>query len=99
MAGKGRNAIRIETDIEKSREESNWKRVIELAEQLKAKSANQGKSFVICRNSSVPIVDFVSQRCGTDRQVTSQDKSFDCVFSGTLAGYERRKFIDMNECG
>lgn len=41
MAGKGRNAIRIETDIEKSREESNWKRVIELAEQLKAKSANQ----------------------------------------------------------
>lgn len=45
MAGKGRNAIRIETDIEKSREESNWKRVIELAEQLKAKSANQGKSL------------------------------------------------------
>lgn len=43
MAGKGRNAVRIETEIEKSREESNWKRVIELADQLKSKNAAQGK--------------------------------------------------------
>ena len=50
MAGKGRNAIRIETDIEKSREESNWKRVVELAEQLKAKSASQGKRLVVSGN-------------------------------------------------
>ncbi|GLV31859.1 Tetratricopeptide repeat domain 7 [Carabus blaptoides fortunei] len=32
------NTVRIETDIEKSREESNWTKVIELAEQLKEKS-------------------------------------------------------------
>ncbi|XP_063224947.1 tetratricopeptide repeat protein 7B [Bacillus rossius redtenbacheri] len=36
MTSKGRN--RIESDIEKSREESNWKRVIDLAEQLKLRS-------------------------------------------------------------
>ncbi|XP_054272006.1 tetratricopeptide repeat protein 7B isoform X2 [Macrosteles quadrilineatus] len=41
MAGKGRNSVRIETEIEKSREESNWKKVIELAEQLKSKNAAQ----------------------------------------------------------
>ncbi|XP_046670880.1 LOW QUALITY PROTEIN: tetratricopeptide repeat protein 7B-like [Homalodisca vitripennis] len=41
MAGKGRNAVRIETEIEKSREESNWKRVIELADQLKTRNAAQ----------------------------------------------------------
>lgn len=43
MAGKGRNAVRIETEIEKSREESNWKRVIELAEQLRSRNAAQGR--------------------------------------------------------
>ncbi|XP_069687732.1 tetratricopeptide repeat protein 7B-like isoform X2 [Periplaneta americana] len=39
MAGKGRS-FRIETEIEKSREESNWKKVIDLAEQLKLRSPN-----------------------------------------------------------
>jgi hypothetical protein len=34
---------RIEVDIEKSREESNWLKVIELAEQLKEKSPEFGK--------------------------------------------------------
>ncbi|PNF19557.1 hypothetical protein B7P43_G18242, partial [Cryptotermes secundus] len=37
MAGKGRS-YRLETEIEKSREESNWKRVIDLAEQLKSRA-------------------------------------------------------------
>ncbi|XP_021924008.1 tetratricopeptide repeat protein 7B isoform X2 [Zootermopsis nevadensis] len=39
MAGKSRS-FRIETEIEKSREESNWKKVIDLAEQLKLRSPN-----------------------------------------------------------
>ncbi|PSN31945.1 Tetratricopeptide repeat protein 7B [Blattella germanica] len=39
MAGKSRN-YRIESEIEKSREESNWKKVIDLAEQLKLRSPN-----------------------------------------------------------
>lgn len=43
MTGRGRNAVRIETEIEKSREDSNWKKVIELAEQLKIRSPNYGK--------------------------------------------------------
>lgn len=43
MAGKGRNNVRLETEIEKSREESNWKRAIELAEQLKNKNTTQGR--------------------------------------------------------
>ncbi|XP_075226691.1 tetratricopeptide repeat domain 7 [Lycorma delicatula] len=41
MAGKGRNSVRVESEIERSREESNWKRVIELAEQLKNRNPNQ----------------------------------------------------------
>lgn len=44
MAGKGRNSMKIETEIEKSREESNWKRVMELAEQLRARNNLQGRS-------------------------------------------------------
>lgn len=48
MAGKGRNAVRIETEIEKSREESNWKRVIELAEQLRSRNAAQGRLTLFC---------------------------------------------------
>ncbi|GLH01190.1 Tetratricopeptide repeat protein 7B [Gryllus bimaculatus] len=41
MAGKGsRNWVRIETEIEKSREEANWKRVVELAEHLKQRSTS-----------------------------------------------------------
>ncbi|KAJ9596857.1 hypothetical protein L9F63_012113, partial [Diploptera punctata] len=39
MAGKSRS-YRIESEIEKSREESNWKKVIDLAEQLKLRSPN-----------------------------------------------------------
>jgi hypothetical protein len=42
MAGKGRN-YRIESEIEKSREESNWRKVIDLAEQLKLRSPNSGE--------------------------------------------------------
>ncbi|XP_069961157.1 tetratricopeptide repeat protein 7B-like isoform X7 [Cherax quadricarinatus] len=38
MSGKTTRANRLETDIERSREESNWKRVIELAEHLKARN-------------------------------------------------------------
>ncbi|KAK6631737.1 hypothetical protein RUM43_013801 [Polyplax serrata] len=41
MTSKGRNAVRLETEIEKCREESRWNRVIELAEQLKQRSPNQ----------------------------------------------------------
>jgi len=42
MAGRGRS-YRIETEIEKSREESNWKRVVDLAEQLKLRSPDCGE--------------------------------------------------------
>ncbi|XP_071524615.1 tetratricopeptide repeat protein 7B isoform X2 [Panulirus ornatus] len=38
MSGKANRANRLETDIERSREESNWKKVIELAEHLKARN-------------------------------------------------------------
>ncbi|GBP53931.1 Tetratricopeptide repeat protein 7B [Eumeta japonica] len=39
MTSRSKNAVRsYETEIEKSREESNWKKVIELAQQLKARS-------------------------------------------------------------
>jgi hypothetical protein len=41
MAGRGRS-YRIETEIEKSREESNWKKVVNLAEQLKLRSPECG---------------------------------------------------------
>ena len=44
MAGKGKSNFRIENEIEKSREESDWKRLIELAEQLKSRSPNHGKA-------------------------------------------------------
>lgn len=43
----GRSAVRIETDIEKSREDSNWKKVIELAEQLKVRSPANG-NYIMC---------------------------------------------------
>jgi hypothetical protein len=42
MAGKGRN-YRIESEIEKSREESNWKKEIDLGKQLKEKFPDSGK--------------------------------------------------------
>ncbi|XP_046387434.1 tetratricopeptide repeat protein 7B [Ischnura elegans] len=40
MAGKGRNIGRYEADIEKCREEGNWKREVELAEQMKTRLQN-----------------------------------------------------------
>jgi hypothetical protein len=42
MAGRGRS-YRIETEIEKGREESNWKKVVDLAEQLKSRSPDFGE--------------------------------------------------------
>lgn len=47
MTSKGRNAVRLETEIEKSREESRWNRVIELAEQLKSRAPAQGKEVTL----------------------------------------------------
>ena len=47
MTSKGRNAVRLETEIEKSREESRWNRVIELADQLKQRSPHQGKDYIL----------------------------------------------------
>ncbi|XP_073955750.1 tetratricopeptide repeat domain 7 [Choristoneura fumiferana] len=39
MTSRSKNAVRsYETEIEKSREESNWKKVVELAQQLKTRS-------------------------------------------------------------
>jgi hypothetical protein len=43
MTGRGRATARLESDIQVSRDESNWRRVIELAEQLKTRSPNLGK--------------------------------------------------------
>lgn len=42
--------VRIETDIEKNREEQNWTKVIELAEQLKDRSPNFGKIIMLPNN-------------------------------------------------
>lgn len=47
MASKGKGNVRIESEIERSREESDWKRLIELAEQLKTRSPNHGNVFVV----------------------------------------------------
>lgn len=38
MSGKVIRGQRLETEIERSREESNWKKVIELAEHLKSRN-------------------------------------------------------------
>lgn len=44
MTGRAKSlTTRIELEIEKCREESNWPKVIELAEQLKEKSRDYGK--------------------------------------------------------
>ncbi|KAF4526349.1 hypothetical protein B566_EDAN014086, partial [Ephemera danica] len=40
MAGRTRATARLESDIQISRDESNWRKVIELAEQLKTRSPN-----------------------------------------------------------
>ncbi|BES92953.1 Tetratricopeptide repeat protein [Nesidiocoris tenuis] len=42
MTAKSNKGVRLETDIEKCREESNWKKVIELSDQLKQKHNSQG---------------------------------------------------------
>lgn len=43
MTSRGKSVTtRIEVEIERSREEGNWTRVIELAEQLKEKSREYG---------------------------------------------------------
>lgn len=47
MASKKGNAVRLETEIEKSREDARWQRVIELAEQLKQGSPNHGKKSTL----------------------------------------------------
>ena len=64
MTSKGRNAVRLETEIEKSREESRWNRVIELADQLKQRSPHQGKmqGFHSERFSVHRISSFITSR-------------------------------------
>lgn len=45
MTSKSKNAVRgFETEIDKSREEANWKKAVELAQQLKSRSPQHGKS-------------------------------------------------------
>lgn len=47
MTSRSKNAVRgYETEIEKSREDSNWKKVVELAQQLKARSPQHGQYYV-----------------------------------------------------
>ena len=49
MSGKVTRGQRLETEIERSREESNWKKVIELAEHLKSRNqAGFGKLRANC---------------------------------------------------
>lgn len=49
MTSRGKSVTtRIEVEIEKSREEGNWSKVIELAEQLKEKSRDYGDEFSSC---------------------------------------------------
>lgn len=44
MTSRSKNAVRsYEAEIEKSREESNWKKVVDLAQQLKARSPQHGE--------------------------------------------------------
>lgn len=51
MTSRNKSAVRgFETEIEKSREEANWKKAVELALQLKARSPQHGK----CRLSTLP---------------------------------------------
>ena len=50
MTTKSNKGMRLETDIERYREESNWKKVIELSEQLKVKHSNQGKNSMLGLN-------------------------------------------------
>lgn len=43
MASRNRNNVKIETAIENCRGEGKWQRVIELSEELKTGSPNNGK--------------------------------------------------------
>ena len=43
MASKARASARLESDIQVARDDSNWRKAIELAEQLKTRSPNLGK--------------------------------------------------------
>ena len=47
MANRNRNNVKIETTIEACRSEAKWKRVIELAEELKTGSPNYGNLHAI----------------------------------------------------
>lgn len=48
MTSRSKNAVRVyETEIEKSREESNWKKAVELALQLKARSTQHGEQYLL----------------------------------------------------
>lgn len=49
MTGRAKVTLRIEVEIEKCREESQWTKVIELAEQLKEKSPEFGKIKTLLR--------------------------------------------------
>lgn len=49
MANRNRNNVKIETTIEACRSEAKWKRVIELAEELKTGSPNYGNLHAIFR--------------------------------------------------
>lgn len=49
MTGRAKVTLRIEVEIEKCREESQWTKVIELAEQLKEKSPEFGKIETLLR--------------------------------------------------
>ena len=54
MTSKKGQSWRIEADIDKSREEGNWKKVIDLTEQLKTLCPSNGKhpNFAICLNTT-----------------------------------------------
>ena len=46
MSSKTARSNRLEADIEKAREEANWRKVIELAEQMKSTRNFSGTQFL-----------------------------------------------------
>jgi len=46
MAAKGGRPGRVETDIEKSRGDGNWPRVLDLSKQLSAKTPHLGNAHI-----------------------------------------------------
>lgn len=55
MTSRNKSAVRgFETEIEKSREEANWKKAVELAEQLKARSPQHGQWHVLAPSYTFP---------------------------------------------